>query len=105
MVYLRSLTATEPAMAAAREAEPPTAVVCKFWNAVAVTATPVNDVVSPGELPVRTWIAPAVPAAVIVSLAPMYASVFSVSTTVETAAPTLALPPTSSWPASVVTAD
>ena len=87
------------------EAEPPTAIVCKFWNAVAVTATPVNDVVSPGELPVRTGIAPAVPAAVIVSLAPMYASVFSVSTTVETAAPTLALPPTSSWPASVVTAD
>ena len=32
---LRSLTATEPAMAAEPEAEPPTAIVCKFWNAVA----------------------------------------------------------------------
>ncbi len=92
-------------MAAASEAEPPTAVVCKFWNAVAVTAAPLNDVVSPGELPVSTWIAAVVPATLIVSLTPMYASVFSVSTTVETAAPTLALPPTSSCPASVVTAD
>ena len=47
---------------------------------------PDNGAVSPGSWG-HDGIVPEVPRAVIVSFAPMYASVFTVSTTVETAAP------------------
>ena len=106
MVYLRSLTAAEPAMAAVKRGR------AAHGRRLQVLERRRRDGHARERRRVARRVAgrapglrPRFPAAVIVSLAPMYASVFSVSTTVETAAPTLALPPTSSWPASVVTAD
>jgi hypothetical protein len=99
----RTLIAIEPATPTEAETEPPTTIDCTFSNVAATTATPENGVMSPGELPVRTGIEPVVPFAVMVSLAPMYALVFTVSTIVETAAPTLASPVLAlNWPASVL---
>ena len=69
-VVQMTLTAAEPAQRRRSEVatEPPTAIVCTFWNVAATTATPENGVVSPGVasvLPVRTGIVPVVPLAVI----------------------------------------